>query len=333
MTRKLEEQLICGGITAVEQLSAAEQAVLETSPHLQRLLAESAALTEHGTTDCPPPPDRQRLLATAFAADPIPCKENIMLPNPIDRLFAGKPFALRLALGGALLIALVAFSLVLPRSFRQGPAAPAWATSEGYLLAFDFGSADLANIQPVIDQLKARVTAFKQAHNIPTGQAHSATGIMSSEKKTIIKHDINGQGGAPAEQQEKRAIVMVSLPDASLIEDLKKELASIPGLPVPQVTDATWFRENGLPDPSQPGINLGINFGEKQHMFNFPETATEQQIQQELDSWIRQNEPDADIKVKVTLTGDEKNRRLEVSIEGIKDKSGPADSSPHPAGS
>jgi len=157
--------------------------------------------------------------------------------------------------------------------------------------------------------------------------------VMSSEKKMIIKHETSDStGGAPQETQSKRVVLMVALPDASLVDDLKKELATIPGLPTPQLTDATWFTENGLPDLTQPGINISLNFddhqgGSKQHVFNFPDSATEQQIETEINNWLVQNEPDCKFTVKVTLSGDEKNRKVEVSIEGTSAKtSAPAPS-------
>jgi len=322
MTTKLEDKLIYGGIVSRTQLSKAEQAELDASPALSALLAETSALAGRREPDCPPPPTRERLLGTVFAASNNTSKETNMTPNLISRLFAGKHPAARFALGGVFVVALIALSLALPRSFTQGPAQPAWAAAEGYLLAFDFGDADQATIQPIVDQLKAKVTAFKQAHNLPIVKQHSASGMIASDRKMIIKHEESGQtAGAPQEKEQKRAIVMVSLPDATLVDDLKKELASIPGLPTPELTDATWFTEKGLPDPTQPGINLSLNFGDKQHVFNFPETATEQQIQSEIDSWLKTNQPDFQNTVKVTLTGTAENRQIEVSIESKKDDS------------
>jgi hypothetical protein len=326
MTHRLEDKLICGGVTRRAQLSAADQARLEAEPALEQLLAENAALAQEQQRGCPPPPDRARLLAAAVTNYSQP-KEQAMVPNPVYRLFSGKPLVLRLAVGSALLVAIFALSQLLPRPGALVPVTPAWAATEGALLAFDFGDADLATIQPLIDQLKDKVTAFKTAHNLPTGEAHSATGLISSERKMVIKHEDGAVSEGGHEQETKRAIVMVQLPDATLVDELKQELASIPGLPVPEVTDATWFTRNGLPDPTQPGINVGLNFGEKQHMFNFPQGTGAAQMESEINSWIAQNEPDFKGSVKVTVSGDEHNRRVEVRVESTTVRDGSDSSS------
>jgi hypothetical protein len=339
MTHKLEDKLICGGVISREELSPADQAALASRPELQELLAQNAALAAGRESGCPPPPERSRLLAAAFAADNL-AKEKVMIPSPINRLFAGKHPALRLALGGALLLSLVAFSLLLPRGFSQGPAAPAWATTEGALLAFDFGNVDIASIQPVVDQLQAKVKAFKEAHNLPTGEPHRMSSIISTEKKTVTQHSASGQpAGAPVEQDTKRVVVMVQLPDATLVDALKQELAGIAGLPAPQLTDATWFTEQGLPDPTQPGLTVALNLADKDgaaqpHVFNFPETATQEQIQSEINNWLAQNRPEYNFTVKVELTGDKDNRKLRVEIQGKSQQDGGAapDAGAGPAG-
>lgn len=280
----------------VEQLEDAEQ---------ELLAADNSTI--------PAAPERRRLLAAAYTTTEASTKETKMIPNPIARLFAGKHPALRLALGSALLLAVLGLSMVFPR-----PAPPAWASAEGYMLAFDFGEGSTQEqVQPILDQLHAAIRAFKEAHNLPL--EHPQRFSTHGEKRVIKRIEKHSDGsGSETSEEKSRVVAMIALPDASLLEDLKAALAGIAGLPEPQPTNATWFTEQGLPDPDKPGIHLALSFDAKggtPHMFYFPETATEAEVEASINDWLSQNKPDFKGKVDVTLKRDGENLELSVKIE------------------
>jgi hypothetical protein len=289
---------------------------------LEPLTADEQALLGADECGLPVPPARERLLAAAYAANETETKETQMIPNLVTRLFTGRSAAVRLALGAACLVALVALSLVLPRGGGISPVGTAWAAAEGYMLAFDFGEGSTQEqVQPLLDQLHAKVTAFKAAHDLPVDQVHKIGTF--GEKRIVKRVEKHGDGpGTETSAAHSRVVVMVALPDAGLLDQLKAELATIPGLPTPVPTDATWFTENGLPDPDKPGINLSLNFdfdGEgKSHVFYFPETATEAQIESEINGWLAANKPDFQGTVDVTLSRTDGRTELRVEIKSTK---------------
>jgi hypothetical protein len=283
--------------------------------------AEQALLAVEDST-IPAPPNRNRLLAAVYAAEPEIIKETAMVPNMITRLFAGKNPVVRLALGALCLATVVTLSLVLPRGGSISPVGTAWAAAEGYMLTFDFGEGSTQDqVQPILDQLHAKVTEFKKAHNIPLDREHK---IGSYGEKRVVKR-IEKHGDGPeveSKEEHSRVIVMVALPNGDLLDELQTELATIPGLPDPAQTNATWFTENGLPDPGRPGINLALDFnfsGEgasEPHMFYFPQDATEDQIESEINGWLTTNKPDFKGAVNVTLKHSEGRTELSVDIQG-----------------
>lgn len=289
----------------------------------QALSAAEQELLHAADAAIPAAPDRQRLLAAAYRAGETQPKETNMIPNPITRLFAGQPRTLRFAIGTALLLGLLTLSLVLPRGGTLSPVAPAWAADNGYLLAFDFGDADINSIQPVIDELVATVKAFKEQHGIADGENR-----YNQHNQTRVLRRIERHGDAPpveTSSETRRAVVMVTLPNGELLDEFKAELAKIPSLPEPQLTNATWFRMEGLPDPSEKGISLALSFEKdgqtSPHTFYFPETATEVEIQTSINEWLAANMPDHEFEVDVDLevTENGESRSLSVKIKGNTD--------------
>lgn len=279
------------------------------------LLARASAMVS-------PPPDRQRMLAGAYAASESDQKETTMIPNPIFKLFAGHSAGPRIAWGGALLIAVLALSLVLPRGGGINPVASAWAASDGFVLTFDFGPGSTPEqAQPILDELHRVVREFKAKHNLPAEQAQRFA--THSDRRVVKKVERHGDS-APVEtrEEESRVIAMIALPSSELLAELEAELAQIPGLPAPSNVNATWFSANGLPDPNKPGIHLALSLDNadgsatEPHMFYFPEDATEADVESSINDWLAENRPGINYTVDVTLKRAGERLELSVNING-----------------
>jgi len=325
---KLEHKLYLAGSQDAVRLTEEESRQLQSSPELQAVLSETEALRRPGA-DVAEPPSREALLARVYANVETTQEKEMKL---IYRLFSGKPAAMRLALAAALVLALLALSLLLPRAVLTpggmavlGGAQAAYAATEGYILVFDFGDAEPASLQPIIDQLTATMRAFQEAHNIPqqTGGREIKVGVTETRSEVRIEEHVDdAEAGDRAEQptqsehRSNRAIAFVALPDASLLDELKAELAKIPGLPEPRVIDATWFSEHGLALPGDDGIKLQMGMGgDALHSFNFPKDATKEEIEQAINAWLAQNEPDKHYTVTVTEQVVDGKTQLQVKID------------------
>jgi hypothetical protein len=296
------------------------------SQEQEQLSQEEQLLLHCVDSRIPDPPDRQLMLAKVFDASEHQLKETQMLPSQLTQLFAGRTPALRVTFAAAIVLAVLALSLVLPRGGSLSPLAPAWAANDGYLLAFDFGEGSTQEqVQPVLDQLIATVRAFKEQHNLPLDNISGAgSGGRVMVRKTSESHErsssTDGQAPTVVKKEESRVMVVIQLPAGALLEEFEAELAKIPGLPAPTRTNATWFAEVGELDPSKQGIHLGLSFREggelRPHMFYFPDTATEAEIEKTINEWLAINKPDHDFTVEVKLTQDGENRNLEVRLSG-----------------
>jgi hypothetical protein len=251
----------------------------------------------------------------------------------IHRLFTGKPVIVRLALAAVLLLAIAALSMLLPRAvltrhgvqLHSGPQV-AYAATEGYLLVYDFGDAGMDSVKAKVEQLTEAVRAFKQAYNIP--QVSSKDGrmfsVMEEKKEVRTSHSVQGSASASADAAggiaSSHVVVAVSLPDDKLLDELKAELGKIEGLPTPQVTDATWFSEQGLPLPGEDGVKLVLNMGQGEHAFNFPKEATPEEMEQAINEWLKETHPDKTFTVQVEKKVEGEQRRIEIRIKGDMDQ-------------
>jgi biopolymer transport protein ExbD len=64
------------------------------------------------------------------------------------------------------------------------------------------------------------------------------------------------------------------------------------------VQSATWFY-----GPEGPGQG-GIRFKVEDQIFNFPDTATEEEVESQIRSWLAENRPDKDYVVDITIERD-----------------------------
>lgn len=325
---KLTHKLLLNRIQAPSELSATERLQLAHQPGLAATLAHNRALAKLGQSELEPPA-RAAMLARVYELSGTTQENKMTL---IQRLFGGKPLILRLALAAVMLLAIAALSLILPRAvLTPGGISwlhslqPAFAATEGYLLVFDFGNVGMDSVQAKVEQLTEAVRAFKKAHDMPQVAQEGRAMICVTEEQQSTH--VSGQaedhasagGDAAGGKTNGRVIVALSLPDDKLLEDLKAELSKIEGLPTPQITDATWFSEQGLPLPGDDATKIMLDMGHGQHAFNFPKDATPEEMEQAINDWLKQAHPDKNFSVQVQKSDEGEKHRIEVRIKGDAD--------------
>lgn len=328
---KLEHKLYLNRVEAPDELSGPEQSQLQAKPELRAALAENRALHNLGQASLEPPA-REVLLARVYAQATTTQETNMTF---IQRLFAGKPLILRLALAAVLLLAIAALSLLLPRAMLtrngvqlHGGPQPAYAATDGYLLVYDFGDVELASVKAKIEQLTQAVKAFKQAHKMPQESGKNGHMLFVTEEKKEVRTSHAADSGASAGEDasggkaSNHVVVALTLPDDKLLGELQAELSKIDGLPTPKVTDSTWFSEQGLPLPGDDAIKLALNLGQGQHAFNFPKDATPEEMEQAINAWLKQTHPDKTFTVQVEKKVEGDQQRIMIRIKGDTDAAG-----------
>ena len=278
----------------------------------------------------PAAPERDRLLSRAYAS-PEANKECTM--SVIHRILLSRRPLVRYGLALLLVLGIAALSLLLPRGVKwtgsglqlQGPT-PAYAATEGYLLIYEFSGENPDAIKPIVDQLLAKVREFKLAHKLPVEENKSRR-IRLYASDTETKSSTASAGGEDAPKTETKSkcklIVAVALENTELLDELKEELKSIPGLPEPTVTDSTWFQKDGEPLPGEGANQLSIYLGDKEHTFNFsPETSPEE-MEQAIRAWLEERAPGKkfDVEVEKDVQPDGKTE-FRVEIKSVKQESG-----------
>jgi hypothetical protein len=266
------------------------------------------------------PPDRGRLLARAFDPDYHPGKEPEM--TFISRLFAGRTPAARLGLAALLLAALVATALLLPRGVRLVDGKPqvttntAWSMTDGKVLSWDISS--VADPEPLFEQFKALKDQLKSS--LPEGVQIKFVASVERRRETVHEGPaVEGSrvprapeaGLAPVDKAI--AALWLTTEDDKLIEQVRAQVAAaLPQLPAPTVSSATWFMEqNNL---LEGGISLALNINGESRTFNFPDTASEAEIEGAVSQWLAERNDGAKFNVDVTITGDEQNRQIELKV-------------------
>lgn len=293
------------------------------------------------TRTLPPAPARDTMLSSVYAAAHT-TKEHPM--TLMRRFFHGQPWYFKLAGACLLLAGLTALSLLLPgRHFVPGPEA-AYAGTNGYLLVYDFGAVSMDQARPVLDELQRRVAAFKETNGLQVDGAtwESKVGIVAEARheRTITRESDGTESETPLpptppeppaagdSEMMDRILAFIQLEDANLLEELQAELATINGLPEAKVVDATWFAQEGLPLPGEEGIRVSLGLHGNEHVFAFPATATESEIESAIMAWFAENHPDLKAQVDVTIKNDGDQR--EVRIEIKRTSGDPADMPPAP---
>lgn len=277
----------------------------------------------------PAAPERARLLGRIYAGPEVH-KESTM--SVINRILLSRNHLVRFGLAFLLVLGVVALSLFLPRGVKwtgshlqlQGPT-PAYAATEGYLLLYEFTGESPDAFKPVVDQLLAKVREFKLAHKLPVAeqQEHRLKIVTSNKEVKSFAYDSKEDPAQPVKKSQCKIVVAVALESQELLDELKEELKTIPGLPEPTVTDATWFQKDGEPLPLEGGSQLSIGVGDKDHSFNFsPETSPEE-MEQAIRVWLEEREPGQKFDVEIEKSFDpEGGIRLGVVIRKVEVDSG-----------
>jgi hypothetical protein len=254
-------------------------------------------------------PQREAMLAQVYLRA-SQHKEQDM--TGLHRLFSGRPLAVQLGLVAVLLLALGALVLL------QGE--PSLAATEGQILIYDLSGR--ADAEAVVDQIKAA----KSSLTVPEGtQLEIKKRLEVRREKRIVKRD--GVEAAPEETEVRNvaAVVLLSNADAQVVADVRSALErAVPGLPVPQQHDSTWFSENGAPFGEGITVKLGVGKHEdgavKEHVFNFPKGTSSEQVKSEINNWLAQNHPDMHFDVDVAIGGDgQGEQQVEIKIVGKGD--------------
>ena len=144
----------------------------------------------------------------------------------ITRLFTGKSLAWRLALGAALVIALVALSLLLPRAIHfteNGPAvqltAPAYAATNGFVLVYELAGG-MDTLEPLLKEVQSVAIAFREAHGLggPNDEQEDKLIVIAEVRETKERTEDTGDAepvtttsvATKAEAQQRRACFMAA---------------------------------------------------------------------------------------------------------------------------
>lgn len=247
----------------------------------------------------PPPPRREQMLERAIRLSPETKESNMTI---ITRMLFGRRWYVKAAaLAGIITVA--ALIATLPRQTSQAQ------ESGGFVLTYDLGTAPEGEsqgykvpggIEDKVEPFHAAIKAFLDERKA----AAKAAGADYSNKVSIRLMNENGK---------VTLVIGLANADEALMHELKGRLAAaVPGLPEPQVQDATWFSRGELDMEAQDGLTLLFNG----HVFTFGEGFTAEEVERTLNDWLAQNRPGAKAKVTVEKSsGGEGEHRIEVKVE------------------
>jgi hypothetical protein len=254
-------------------------------------------------------PARQEVLAQAYLRASLTKEKRMTL---IERLFAGRPLVAQLGIAALLLLAVTVTSVLL----MPGPGA--LAATESVVLNYDLSSFDKEAAKSKFNEIEAAVNA-----NLPKGVKVLTADVKAQirREKRVVKHD-GVEQGAPEETETRQVngIIVLSDADDAAIAQLNEAVAkAVPGVAAPKIEDATWFRENGAAIGG--GINITLSLNGAEHVFNFPQGTSADQIKSQIKDWVEANHPGVEFNVDVNVSGDGKEeQQVEVRIEGKTDE-------------
>ena len=300
MNNKLKNRIITERITQLSQLSDAEHSVVEANRELMELIAENRSLLAASDVASAAAPPRLNMLKAAMAR---PVEESRETPMTIfTRLFAGRRPLVQF--GMALMIAAVFCVGYL--GYLSLNAEKAWAQVDGSVLEYKLSTElDVHDaVQSLLDQFIAKIK-----------EARTELGYNDSDTKTVqINVNVEASSDNPDVEPVPVATVVVSLleDNPELLALIQAKIAEIPGTPTAVVHPTTWFY-----GPEGPGQG-GMRFQVEGQVFNFPETATEEEVETQIRSWLATNRPDKDYVVDITIERDtdaEGRKRMKVMAD------------------
>lgn len=291
---ELKERIYAERIVDLSKLTPDERAIVEVNPALMQAMRENQAM-QSMQPDAPAPAREAMLRAAYRAADDV--EEPRMT---LTSIFAAKRWYVQTAIAVVLLAVVVGFWLI--------PQETGWAQVDGYMLQLDFGSiADCEGdimAQPPMSELHGVLKQFKADNFTDGDDAKVMLNAMVKDGNLTV------------------TISLVSNDENSeeLLSKLQEALSTVPGLPTPSVVPSTWF---GDKDMTGFGCSLDLDFNG--HRFNFPDSATEEEIEAAILSWLESEHPGAEAEVDATIeqVGEEKKVMIRVMVkppEGSEDK-------------
>jgi hypothetical protein len=257
-------------------------------------------------------PAREDMLAQVYLRASL-TKEHRM--NVIERLFAGKPLAVKAALAVALLLAIGALALVLP------PSETSLAATESVVLSYDLSAYEREQALSKLHEIEAAINA-NLASGVELLTANLKAEVRREQRIMRDGRDESGAtvGAAPQEIETRviTGVLVLSAVDEAALAELRGAIAkAVPGIGDPQVHDATWFRENG--GKLDGGVDISLNLNGSEHVFNFPEGTGADEMERQIKEWAAREHPGEEIHVEVQLeehgSGDKVEKRVEVRIQ------------------
>jgi len=296
---KFKDKLLLERDLHLASLTPAQRARLTADPELTALAEENAALTGvHASFPAAPPWEDLRAQVIAQAMAP---KESAM-----RNLFNIRRWYMRLALA---IVALAVISGALTLLAPSGPRA--WATTNGYVLNFDLPLADYVEGQDCNCRSWAEcdhkyagdfgrlIEAWAAERGEQVGMPPHWD-IPGSRLKYFLKTTYSEPGEGEAGERFYRLDVTLAGFSPEELDSLLAEISENPVLPEPTVGDATWYHVGEMRGDFAYSFNIG---GE---LFCFPEYATAEEMEQELNSWVEQTygtEGRIEITIEKSLTG------------------------------
>lgn len=297
MKHTLKDRILSERISELSRLSDAQQAQVRADEELMALIAENRvlAMQEQGGPDAPP---RLAMLQAAMRDSRESVKENRM---PLfERIFAGRRPLARFGLA-ALMIAVFSAAYL---GVMTVTSSPAWSQTAGNVLEYVLpGVSSEDDVQPIVDSYVAKIKEAKA----------ELYGDEAAEEKTVmISVSVDASSDGPDSPEVITASLVVSLmkDDPALLELIQARIAEIPGAPAATVQSAIWFH-----GPEGPGQG-GIRFKVEDQVFNFPKTASEEEIERTIKDWLAENRPDDEWVVEITIeNGTDAEGRESVRVE------------------
>lgn len=299
MNNKLRDRILTERITKLSEFSDAERSAVEADRELMELIAENRSLmAPKGAAGAAAPP-RLNMLRAAMVQ---PVEQSRETPMTIfTRLFAGRRPLVQF--GMALMITAV-FSVGYI-GYLSLNAERAWAQVDGSVLEYKLGTLSGEDaMQAILDQYVAKIR-----------EAKAELGGTASDRKTVhISVNMEAHSDSPGVEPVPVASLVVSLleDNPELLALIQAKIAEIPGAPEPTVQSSTWFF-----GPEGPGQG-GISFKVEGRVFNFPETATEEEVETQISSWLASTYPDEEYVVDITIERDsdaEGHERIKVMAD------------------
>jgi len=195
----------------------------------------------------------------------------------------------RYAAIGIVMLALALAALFAPMGswFEHGQ--KAWAASEGYIITYSLPpdaadwrgdchheSAEECNC-PYLGDAGRAIVAWAKASGIDLGFP-AGRGAVDKLPAVVMMRTTRLEG---ATRQASLQVLAIGF-TAEQVAALKDVLCSVPGLSSPSSEEATWFHV-------QAAVYNGYLLELFGHQFGFPENATEEDMEQQIGQWLKEN--------------------------------------------